>query len=56
MAYKFAETVNAHGGDCTVVHLPKIGIAGNEHFLFQDKNNAQIADHVAEWLRSRGLD
>ncbi len=56
MARKFAETVNRHGGDCTVIHLPEIGITGNEHFMFQDKNNAQIADHIAAWLKSKGLD
>ena len=56
MAHKFAEVVNAHGGDCTVVDLPKEGMRGNEHFIFQDKNNAQVADHVAAWLKSKGLD
>ena len=55
MAYKFAEVVNKHGGDCTVIDLPKEGIKGNEHFIFQDKNNAQIADHIENWLKSKGL-
>lgn len=55
MAYRFAEVVNGHGGDCTVVDLPKEGMKGNEHFIFQDKNNAQVADHVAAWLKARGL-
>ena len=55
MAYKFAEVVNKHGGDCTVVDLPKEGFKGNDHFIFQDKNNAQIAEHVANWLKSKGL-
>ena len=26
MAHKFAAAVNRHGGDCTVVHLPEIGV------------------------------
>ena len=55
MAVKFAECVNAHGGDCMVIDLPKIGITGNEHFIFQDKNNDVVAEHVAEWLKSNGL-
>ena len=56
MAYRFAEAANRHGGDCTVVHLPKIGMFGNDHFIFQDKNNAEVADHLAAWLKSKGLD
>ena len=55
MAYRFAEIVNGHGGDCTIVDLPKEGIKGNEHFIFQDRNNARVADHVAAWLKARGL-
>ena len=55
MAVKFAECVNKHGGDCTVIDLPKIGITGNEHFIFQDKNNDVVAEHVAEWLKSKGM-
>ena len=34
-ALDFAEHYNADGGDCTVVDLPKIGITGNSHFMFQ---------------------
>ena len=55
MAVKFAECVNAHGGDCTVIDLPKIGITGNEHFIFQDKNNDVVAGHIEDWLKSKGL-
>ena len=55
MAVKFAECVNAHGGDCTVIDLPKIGITGNEHFIFQDRNNDVVAEHIAGWLKSKGL-
>ena len=55
MANKFAECVNAHGGDCTVINLPAIGITGNEHFIFQDKNNDVVAEHIYNWLKSKGL-
>ena len=34
MARIWAETVNRHGGDAIVVHLPEIGIHGNTHFPF----------------------
>jgi len=31
MARVWRDTVNRHGGDETVVHLPEIGIRGNTH-------------------------
>lgn len=56
MARKFAEAVNRHGGDATVIHLPELGIYGNSHFLMQEKNNAQIAEIIADFLSEKGLD
>ena len=50
-AFEFAEAYNADGGDCTVVDLPKEGITGNDHFIFQDLNNDVVADHVENWLQ-----
>ncbi len=54
-AYAFRDLVNEMGGDCTVVYLPDIGITGNSHFLFQEKNNMEIADTVYSWLSEHGL-
>ena len=54
-AVQFAESYNADGGDCTVVYLPDEGITGNSHFMFQELNNDVIADHIAAWLESKGL-
>ena len=54
-ALAFAEQYNADGGDATVVDLPKIGITGNSHFMFQELNNKEIADHIESWLAQRGL-
>ena len=34
---QFVMTVNRHGGDATLVHLPDIGIKGNSHFLMAEK-------------------
>ena len=51
----FSESYNADGGDCTVVYLPDEGITGNSHFMFQEMNNDVIADHIAAWLESKGL-
>ena len=49
--YDFAEAYNAQGGNCTVVDLPKEGITGNDHFMFQDLNNDVIADHIENWVQ-----
>ena len=46
-AYAFAE---AYDG-ATVIDLPKIGIYGNDHFMFQDLNNEEIAMHVESWIK-----
>lgn len=49
--YDFVEAYNAQGGNCTVVDLPKEGITGNDHFMFQDLNNDVIADHIENWIQ-----
>ena len=56
MSRLWADAVNRHGGDVTVVHLPEIGIRGNTHFPFSDRNNLEIADLMSNWLREKGLD
>lgn len=56
MARKWADVVNRHGGDVTVVYLPELGIKGNTHFPFSDRNNLQIADLLSQWLKEKHLD
>ena len=56
MARLWQATVNKHGGDVTLVHLPKIGIKGNTHFPFSDLNNVEIADLVSKFLAEKKLD
>jgi len=56
MARLWRDTVNRHGGDVTVVHLPEIGIHGNTHFPMSDTNNVQIADLVSNFLAEKKLD
>lgn len=56
MAKLWVEAVNKHGGDAQLVHLPKIGIRGNTHFLMSDLNNVQIADHISKFLAKKKLD
>ncbi|MHC1698924.1 MAG: alpha/beta fold hydrolase [Geobacteraceae bacterium] len=56
MARLWANAVNRHGGDVTVVHLPEIGIHGNTHFPFSDLNNLEIAEIMSNWLQEKNLD
>ncbi len=51
MARKFVDTINRHGGNATLVELPRIGIYGNTHFLMQDLNNDVLADLLDKWLK-----
>lgn len=56
LARQFQQAVNGHGGDVTLVHLPKIGISGNTHFPMSDLNNTAIAAHLAAFLHQKRLD
>ena len=33
------------------VDLPKEGITGNDHFMFQDLNNDVIQEHIENWIQ-----
>lgn len=55
MARLWAATINKHGGDATVIHLPEIGIKGNTHFAFADLNNVEVANVLSKWLKDKGL-
>lgn len=48
--------MNKHGGKVEVIELPKVGIKGNTHFPMSDTNNVQVAEHLAKWLKEKGLD
>lgn len=56
MAKIWADTINRHGGDATVIHLPDIGITGNTHFPFADLNNVEVANAMEAWIHKKGLD
>jgi pimeloyl-ACP methyl ester carboxylesterase len=56
MARKWRDTVNRHGGDVTVVHLPEVGVYGNTHFPFSDLNNKEVADLMSKFLSEKKLD
>lgn len=52
---QWANVVNVHGGDVTIVHLPEVGINGNTHFPMSDLNNIEIANELSTWLKKKGL-
>jgi len=56
MARTWRDTVNRHGGNVTLVHLPDLGIRGNTHFPFSDTNNVEIADLLSKFLAEQKLD
>ena len=51
----FAEHYNQDGGNATVIYLPDENIHGNSHFMFQEKNNGEIADLIADWQKKHNL-
>jgi pimeloyl-ACP methyl ester carboxylesterase len=55
-ADRFVNALKRHGGDAQLLHLPEIGIYGNTHYIFRDKNNVQVADLVSKWLKKKRLD
>lgn len=55
MARRWAEVVNHHGGDVTVVCLPDKGLHGNTHFPFSDLNNTEVANEMQNFIDSKGL-
>lgn len=55
LSRQFCDTVNKHGGNAKTVYLPEEGIHGNSHFMFQEKNNREIFDHLLKWMKENNL-
>ncbi|MGN0915700.1 MAG: alpha/beta fold hydrolase [Succinivibrio sp.] len=55
MAEYFVSKVNFYGGNARVVHLPKIGIKGNTHFMFSDTNRELVIDNLDEFFKKNDL-
>ena len=47
----FVKNYNDEGGNSVLFELPKEGIFGNDHFIFQNLNNDIVADHIEKWIR-----
>lgn len=41
--------------EALLVGFLSFSITGNSHFMFRELNNDVIANHIAIWLESRGL-
>ena len=56
MARLWRDAVNKRGGDVTLIQLHEVGLKGNTHFPMSDLNNIEVANHLSEYLKSKGLD
>jgi pimeloyl-ACP methyl ester carboxylesterase len=45
------EMVTKAGGNGTNIYLPDIGITGNSHMMFWDRNSDQIAKVMVDWIQ-----
>jgi pimeloyl-ACP methyl ester carboxylesterase len=46
----FVDALKVIGGSGTNVHLPEIGIHGNDHMMMLDRNSDQIAQLIVDWI------
>ena len=56
LAVRFAEAVNARGGNVEILRLPDAGLRGNTHIPFADLNNEEVAQLLFAWLSENGFD
>ncbi len=52
---KMAALAKAAGGSIEIINLPERGIKGNTHMMMMDRNNAEVADVIQQWLVAKGL-
>jgi pimeloyl-ACP methyl ester carboxylesterase len=48
----YFDAARARGARAETLDLPKIGIRGNSHMLMMERNNAEIATLIHDWLNS----
>ena len=54
-ADRWIDAIRRAGGTVDVIDLPKQGITGNTHMMFQDDNSDQIAGLIQTWLAAHGM-
>ncbi|HSV83775.1 MAG TPA: alpha/beta fold hydrolase [Ramlibacter sp.] len=52
----FVDALNQRGGRASLLLLRDAGLRGNSHFMYQDRNNVQVADLLSAFLARNGLD
>ena len=52
---EYVDGIKAAGGSDDVIDLPKAGIKGNSHMMMMDRNNAEVAALIQNWLEGKGL-
>lgn len=51
----YLDALRACGGDVELLDLPQHGITGNSHMLMMERNNAEIAGLIQDWLVRKRL-
>lgn len=51
----FVTAYNKDGGKSSIVSLPAEGIYGNDHMMFQDLNNGEIANLIEKWISKNAV-
>ena len=53
--YCTAAWLSQAGVDAEWLNLPAVGVHGNSHFVFMEKNNLEIAGLAQDWLKKKNL-
>ena len=46
---------NQSGRQVDLVRVPEEGVSGNSYMMMVDNNSSDIATHIKEWLKEKGL-
>jgi pimeloyl-ACP methyl ester carboxylesterase len=49
---EYFAAARAAGARVDILDLPRAGIRGNSHMLMMERNNAEIAAHIQDWLQT----
>ena len=52
---RMAAQAKSVGGSVEIINLPDRGIRGNTHMMMMDKNNAEVANVIQDWLVAKGF-
>ncbi len=52
---KYYDALKAQGANMTWIDLPAMGIKGNSHMIYVEKNSDQVAQIVQDWMTKQGL-